>query len=239
MPTHTRIVADSTTLCGWLWTALLLFLPLRAAADTPLVGASEAEARVRQFYVEGFPFEAGRNLSPAAVDRLAEMLASDEERTHWSNVVLALGLSESPRAFAPLAAFAARPPRGEATPDAYRAQMALPIALGHLARSRMDAFTLLSRMARETGRDPGWSFQSLGGADLSAALERAAVTGLAVSGRPEAAAILDELAGRPAGPDAEEWERHLDFARALRARIASKGPLAVFGPAQARGWTRR
>jgi hypothetical protein len=204
-------------------------------APSAAVSVAEVEHRVRQLYIEGFPFEADADLSPEAVDRLAEMLTEEDERPYWSNIVLALGASGSPRALAPLADFAARRPTGKVDADAYEARMALPVALGHLAREQLAALAPLVRRARDRGVEPGWSFRSLDGASLAAILRRRAITGLAVSGLPEAEAVLAELAQQAAEePTPGELVRHLNASRELRARVEREGPSRVFGRGAAR-----
>lgn len=203
--------------------AAALSLPAGAGAQ---VTADEIASRARQIYFEGFPLDAARDLTPAAVDRLAQMLASPDERDYWSNVVLALGASGSPRAVAPLATFAQIRPTGEVDAAWYQARMALPVALGSLASDSDEAFALLRAMARDSSPDPGWSFQSLRGASLAGALRRAAVTGLAVSGRPDAEVVFDELRDEP-GTAHSELASHLESARALRARVERDGASAL------------
>jgi len=220
---------------AWIETVLaaLLLVPVAApvGAQAPEISAPEIERRVRAVYIEGFPYTLGRGLSRDAVERLAGMLESPDERPYWSNIVLALGTSESSRALVALEAFADAAPTGEVEADVYQARAALPFAFGHLARRHDAALVRLGNRATEE-RDPQWSFQSLRGAALGDVLRRAAITGLGVSGRDEADAILRELEEREnaAGRGASEWARHLATTRVLRTRVKREGPAAVFSP---------
>lgn len=205
-----------------------------AAAQAQLVSVDEIEARVRQVYFEGYPVTDRDPLGPTAVERLGEMLRDPADEPYWANIVLALGASENSDAYRQLADFAANRPEGEASSPVYQARVSLPVALGNLAHRHPSALGLLEEMARDAGLEPGWSFQSLEGASLAGALRRSAITGLAVSGRPEAAAVLADLASRAAAESAESAEldellQHLAFAQTLHSRAASQGPASVLG----------
>jgi len=224
------IVRGSISLALWLCGAAIA---AAAVADE----VADIETRVRQVYFEGYPISTQGALASASVQRLGEMLRDPADEPYWSNIVLALGASANTDAYRYLADFAADPPEGEVSAALYQARSALPVALGQLAYDDPRAFGLVEQMARDT-RSPGWRFQSLQGAALADSLRRTAVTGLALSGRPEAAAVLDDLsvqaaqrraaAGAAAPPD--EWEAHLAFARGLHERAVAEGPAAALRP---------
>jgi hypothetical protein len=68
---------------------------------------------------------------------------------------------------------------------------------------------------------------------LAGSLRQSAITGLAVAGSPESAAVLRELEARakrrsaatsgPAARESDELLQHLEFARTLHAQVASRG----------------
>lgn len=205
---------------------LVATLTANAQAPSPL-GAAEIEARVRQIYFEGYPSADGTTLTPQAVSRLAEMLVDPAEQEYWANIVLALGASGNPAALAPLADFAASEPSGEVSGDLYAARVSLRVALGRLAHDHPPAMELLASLARDQRSQRAWHFQTLRGAKLSRALQRSAITGLAVSGRPEAVAVFDELHASGQG---SELSSHIEASRPLHARSAQSGPESVLRP---------
>lgn len=222
-----------TALACWLVLAALAVASASAAGNS----VREIEARVRQIYFEGYPAATDGRLESIAVERLGEMLRDPSEERYWSNIVLALGASENPGAYRQLADFAASRPRGEASSGVYQARVALPVALGHLAHSHPPALELIEEMARDERSEPGWRFQSLAGTSLAGVLRRSAITGLAVSGSPEAAIVLGELETRAlqrrattagkAADESDELLRHLEFARTLHEQVASHGVASV------------
>ncbi len=190
-----------------------------------------AEALVRRWYFEGLPYEEARGLTPAGVARLAEMLTDPAEAEHWANIVAALGMSGDPNAFPALARFAASPPEGDVASAEYRARLALPFALGHLARSDARALDLLVEQVRDPPASPAWRYRHLHGARLATLLRDTAITGLGISARPEAENLLRELADRAAAdPDAPDALRaQLGESLALHRRVSVEGPQKVFG----------
>lgn len=219
---------------AWLFVFATLVGATSATAVDP---ADEIEARVRQIYFEGYPTTASGPLESVAVDRLGEMLRDPTEEPYWSNIVLALGASENPRAYRYLADFAALQPSGDVSSAVYQARVSLPVALGYLAHSYPTALGMIEKMARDAPLEPGWRFQSLAGTSLAGALRRSAITGIAVSGRPEAAIVLTDLeagtgqrAAARAGAAADrsdELRQHLEFARKLHERAMLDGPASV------------
>jgi hypothetical protein len=206
---------------------LLICLALVVATGAtagPQDDAAWAEALVKRVYFEGLPYDSARELKPAGIARLAQMLADTEHVEHHANVVMALGMSERPAAYAPLERYARAVPSGEIARSAYRARMALPFALGHLARADRRALRLLESMLQR--RDPpAWSYHRQRGERLRAQLERSAISGLALSGLPEALDGLDARASDPA------LKSHVESARRLCARIEREGAGRVFGRA--------
>lgn len=223
---------------AWLAPALATWIALLVGTGAAsAVSPAEIEARVRQIYIEGYPITNDDRLESIAVERLGEMLLDEAEQAYWANIVLALGASENPDAYRHLADFASRRPGGEVSSGMYQAQVSLPVALGNLAESHPAALALIAAMARDTRPDPGWRFQSLEGPSLAGVLRRSAITGLAVSGRPEAAVVLSELeagigdrgagAAGAAAAQSDQLSKHLESARTLHERAASRGAASV------------
>ena len=205
--------------------ALLLAWPARAAEPTP-----DAWALARRVYYEGVPYAVARALGDADAAQLTRMLRDPAEREWWPNVVVMLGIAGRPGAFEALVAVAEAGSSGELDRPAYKLQMSIPIAMGHLARSDPRALAWLEERAREGGGDPGWSCRSMRGERLAEQLRGLAVMGLGLSGRPEARSALEAIAGEgraargvAGSPLAEQVEEALR----LHARIAALGPDAV------------
>jgi len=215
-------------LCGGM---CLCLLPVFEAGATE-AGVAAAEALVRTQYHEMLPLERARALTPAAIARLAQMLADPAEQPHRANIVMALGMSGGEGAYEALAAYASQIPSGEVDADEYRAQLALRGAMGHLAASDSRALRHLIRELRHDTEPVGWSYRHLDGARLRQLLRRAAATGLGISGQPAAAAELQRLKARAdRRPDeSENWRQHLESVRALCERVERRGRLRVFSP---------
>ncbi len=209
----------------------LLATPLQGRAQ---IGDVEfAEGLVRADYVEGLPYAEARELTPAGVERLIEMLRDPGEAEHHENVVMALGISGAPQAYPALAGFEAREVEGEVDAAEYRARRAIPLAMGHLAGSDPRALRFLLEAARREGPEsaPRWSYLYLRDQRLAGILRRAAITGVAMSGQPEAVAALRALGERARDDPSttDELRVHVREAERLCDRVVREGPDQVFG----------
>ncbi len=215
----------------WLLSGLLLTvsLPVRA----PLAEWDFAVELVRADYVEGLPYAEARKLKPAGVERLIEMLRDPAEAEHHENIVMALGISGALQAYPALVEFEDRDVEGEVDAAEYRARRALPLAMGHLARTDPRALQFLLEAARrqEPESAPRWRYLYLREQRLAGILRRAAITGVAMSGQPEAVAALRDLGERarldPSMTD--ELRTHFREAQRLCDRVVQEGPDQVFG----------
>ena len=222
--------AMSRSIQLWLLAGLLLAAAHPARAQ--LGEVAFAEELVRAHYVEGLPYAEARELTPADVERLIEMLRDSGEAEHHENIVMALGISGEPHAYPALVAFDDTDLEGEVGAAQYRARRAVPLAMGHLADtdSRALQFLLAAARREESESAPRWRYQYLRGAKLAGILRRAAITGLAMSGQPEAAAALRDLGERARlDPSAtSELRIHFGAAEQLCDRVAREGPDRVF-----------
>jgi hypothetical protein len=201
-----------------------------SAAESSDVEAAEALART--VYFEGVPYAEARRLTDAGAARLAEMLADPAEARHHAQIAEVLGMSGRAGAYEAIARAAAAEPTGEVDRAAVRERVAILAALGHLARSDDRALADLVAAATASGPAPAWRHGRLRGPRLAALLRRSALSGLAISGRSEAAEVLQQLlfeARRArAGAGEPELVRHLESALRLHGRLASEGAEAVF-----------
>ncbi len=216
-----------------LWLLLGLVLTATPPARAQLAEGGFAEKFVRADYVEGLPYAKARKLKLEGVERLVEMLRDPAEAEHHDNIVMALGISGAPQAYPALVAFQDREVEGEVDAAEYRARRALPLAMGHLARSDPRALQFLLEAARRQGPEsvPRWRYLYLRDQKLAGILRRAAITGVAMSGQPEAVAALRALGERARDDPSttDELRVHVREAERLCDRVVREGPDQVFG----------
>lgn len=194
----------------------LLLLPANLALAGP---AEDAEALVRASYFEGMPHEAVAALPPEACPRLVALLADPEAAAAHANVIEALGILECPGAYDAITDYSARVGRGEVDRTTFRALRTRASAMGQLAARDDRALAWLAGRAGapgEAARSAGWSFRQHRGARLAADERRRAMDGLALSGRPQAAAQLEALAGSDDPAVRAPAEASLDRLDAIR-----------------------
>jgi hypothetical protein len=201
-----------------------------------------AEALARSTYFEGVPYGEARKLTDAGAARLAEMLEDPAEARHHAQIAEVLGMSGRAGAYEAIARAAAAAPTGEVDAATLRTRVAILVALGHLARSDDRALADLVAAATGDGPTPAWRHGRLRGPRLAALLRRSALSGLALSGRPQAAEVLQQLLmdarGARAGAGAPDLVRHLEAALRLHGRAMSGGAEAVSGGRAFGGRTR-
>ncbi len=209
----------------------LLATPLQGRAQIDDVEFSEV--LVRADYVEGLPYSEARELTQAGVERLIEMLRDPAEAEHHENIVMALGVSGEALAYPALVEFQNREGEGEVDAAEYRARRAIPLAMGHLARTDPRALKFLLEAARRQKPEsaPRWRYLYLREQKLAGILRRAAITGVAMSGQPEAVAALRALGERARDDQSttDELRAHVREAERLCDRVVREGPDRVFG----------
>lgn len=183
------------------WSLLLASCTLAVPAISYAgLGVEDAERIARTTWYEGIPESAVSQLDPTAVVRLTAMLGDEAERKHHATILELLGRAGGSGAFEAISAFTESTPVGEVDNATYRARLAAPVALGLLARDDDRAWAALAyKASRRTPRD--WRYRHIDGERLGRILERRAVAAVALSGRPEAHALLKRLARE--GDDAE------------------------------------
>jgi HEAT repeat protein len=156
---------------------------------------------VRTTYYHGIPYELAHGLGPEAVPTLLELLGREEEREHWANIVLVLGMIGDDRATEPLIDFLERRFTGEVDPATYRALLEVPASLGFLARdpsSRAFAY-LRDGTSLEAWQDKGlrWTLPALRDEDRAVLMVRRSITGLGLSGSEAAREHLKAIERSP------------------------------------------
>jgi len=216
-----------------LWLLLGLLLAATPPARAQLADGDFAEQLVRADYVEGLPYAEARDLTLAGIERLVEMLRDPSEAKHHENIVMALGISGALQAYPALIAYQDREVEGEVDASEYRARRALPLAIGHLAGTDPRALRFLLEAARpdEPESAPRWRYLYLREERLARILRRAAITGVAMSGQPEAVAALRALGelARDDPSETHELRVHVREAERLCDRVMREGPNHVFG----------
>lgn len=193
-------------------------LALPGQAGAQMLSVEETESLVRAVYFEGLPEQAAAAIGPEGCERLVEMLADPAERSSHGQIMVAIGICGPPGGFEAIRDWAGVERSGEIDRDTFRAWQALPFALGHLARHDARALARLEQDLN-AAEAPSWSFRHHRGARLVSQRRRAAASGLAMTGLPEAADAL-ERAGRTAS-DAD-FEAHLADARAMHRRATDE-----------------
>ncbi len=172
-------------------------------------------------------------MTPEGVERLIEMLQDPAEAEHHGNIVMALGISGAPQAYPALVEFEDREVEGEGDAAEYRARRAVPLAMGYLARtdSRALGFLLEATRREEPESAPRWRYLYLRDQKLAGILRRAAITGVAMSGQPEAVAALRALGERARNDPSttDELHVHVHEAERLCDRVVREGRDQVFG----------
>jgi hypothetical protein len=206
----------------------LLTATQSARADS----TSVAVELVRPVYIDSFPVERARALDAEGVAALARLLRDPAEANAHCNAVTALGWSGRAEAVAALIEYASAAPPGETPRARYCALTRVPLALGHLARGDDRALAWLLAEAARGAHDPGWRHGRQQGERLALWLDEQVRTGLALSGRDEAAPWLSDAL--PKAPTAQRAAgggdvltarraRLLEALRALHERIAREG----------------
>jgi len=125
------------------------------------------------------------------------MLENPNESDHHANILMALGACAQPSSYPAIEAWAAMPRTGEVDRATFRAWQALPQALGQLARQDRRALALLA--AQLDAGPPNWHFRHQRDERLATLIQRAAATGLAISGLPEANILLERAEAESTG----------------------------------------
>ncbi len=173
--------------------ALISVVAIGAGASVDSPDARSAEDLVLAVYFEGLPQERARKLTAAGAQHLVELLRAGDHLPFHSNIVLALGISGHLRAFETLEWYGRDEP-GDVPSGVYRARVAVPVAMGHLARGDDRALAWLTSRVRAGTTLPRWQRAGAHSDGLADTMRAQVLNGLAVSGRNAAAEILNELA---------------------------------------------
>ncbi len=217
-----RIFGSRTLSIAVAW---VLLLASNGAAEPRDSEPSRADRLASAIYFEGVPFEAASDLSDGDVARLIELLGDPAEIREHPNILVALGMSGSPAAFDAIADYALRGSSGELDRLEFRARRSIAYGMGHLARVDSRALAWLIQAATDADVGPQQSFRQMD-PDRVAGLQReGAISGLALSGRPDAARVLAEMIAAP-GADPKIVE-YASEALLLHGRMSRDGPASA------------
>lgn len=191
--------------------------PVVAAADSEVAGNGSDETAVRpddvrefvrQHYIEGVPFDIASSYTAEDADVLLRMLTEPGENEEFlPEIVTTLCYIGSPKAVKPVMDFAQKP---AASPVAFKAQKAALMHLGDLVNKSESqaALEFLANVANAPAQARALAQPRVAAAEAVAAQEGvtpptadelaselavAATWGLAISGKPQAAAAISRL----------------------------------------------
>ena len=215
-----------------IWIASLCIFASNGAAQPSDLEPSRADRLAAAIYFEGVPFDEARDLSDTDVARLIELLTDPAKIRQHPNILVLLGMSGSPTAFDAIADYAQRGSSGELDRLEFRARRSIAYGMGHLARVDGRALAWLIRAARDADAAPQRSFRQMGPERVARLMREGAITGLALSGRPNAARVIAEIIAAPSATP-RIVERGNEALR-LHGRMSREGPASVlrdeFGP---------
>jgi hypothetical protein len=206
--------------------ASLFIFASSGVAEPSDLESSRVDRLAAAIYFEGVAFEEIGDLSDADIARLIELLDDSAEIRQHPNILVVLGMSGSPAAFDAIADYALRGSSGELDRLEFRAQRSIASGMGHLARVDGRALAWLIRAATDANAAPQRSFRQMNPERVARLMRKGAITGLALSGQPNAARVIAQIIAVPSAP--RGIVEHANEALILHGRMSRKGPAAVF-----------
>jgi hypothetical protein len=166
----------------------------------PAAGPPTIEQFVQATHIHGVPYDEARAYGPKVVPQLLQMLEDPRQEPHWANIVVTLCIIADERAVDPVLAFIARDAKdGSVSRAEYGAKSSAVMALGYIVnrtgnKKCLDYLRASVRSGAWAERGVKWGApEGASAAARDVSLSKKAILGLALSGRPEAAATLREL----------------------------------------------
>lgn len=225
--------------------------PTAAQADDVTI-PTDVNAFVRQTPVGGFPFGAARRFGAEQVRGVLPLLFDPGAKSSWETVILLAGVAGGPDATATLLRFLMETPWDFGDPVLVSAKSRVLEALGYLANRHEDPVAL--RFLLRQSERGAWSRVAAGAPTVDQrigveqTLSTMTLTGLSVSGRPEAIRRLQALqaslrqtgraqlpvggmaAASGAAPDAAARESRTLIESIARAERARAGGIEAIRP---------
>ena len=190
-------------------------------------------------HFHGIPYNEAKALGVASLDYLFTLLEKPEHKPYWVNIIVTIGFIERSEGLQRIIGFL-EIAQGEVETQHFRALLSVPFAIGCIASNGDEqALNYLERHARKQNAPAArWRFRRKTPAQL---LSEKSLVGLAVSARPRARQILQQLkTGMDSRrtlttePAYQRVNRSLD----IMDRIAAQGRASVFNPADSNRNTR-
>ncbi len=174
-----------------------------ASAEGPISAPdSSYETRVREFvqgrYIHGVPYGEAHTLGPRAMPILTALLASEDSKSDWRNIIVIIGFIGTPEGFEPLRAFVEDRFKGEVDLETFRALNAAQASMGPVARHTARGVKYL-----EDGVNPAhwatlpWTYKKYRGELLRLQWSRFSIIALSHTGTERAGQVLAQLSEAP------------------------------------------
>lgn len=146
---------------------------------------------VGKHYMDGVPYASANALGSQSLPYLFELLEDQSQKPYWVNIIVTIGFIEDSSAILPLLTFL-ETPVDEVDSFSFRALLSIPYALGCIASNgSTQALDFLGEKAENPDQSPlRWTFR---GKPIDQIISEQSVMALAVSGRPEARQVLENL----------------------------------------------
>jgi hypothetical protein len=193
-------------------------------------GRVDLKTFVTSWYPRGVPYAEAHAYGPQAVPELVAMLKDRSFEPHWTKIVTTLGFIGDASAVQPLMDFMKRQ-QGAISADAFRGVLSVLPAIGQIAYGGDPAALKIITDFANPGAYKSYRIRFVYGRyhddALGEVLGRMAITGLGVSGRPEALALLKRMLNDPALR--KDWQDNVTEAIDLNVRESTLGPEKVYG----------
>lgn len=187
---------------------------------------------VLKHYMDGIPYAKAHALGSDALSHLFELLNDSDEKMYWTNIIVTIGFVEDALAVEPLTDFLDKT-EGDVDGATFRALLSVPYALGCIASAGgSDSLNYLTATVQPPQNlSFSWSYR---GKDVAELIAEQSVMALAVSGRPEARSVLQNIKAQQAQTSSSQikrdWHSNIDLGLTLMDRIANEGRAAVLNP---------
>lgn len=202
------------------------------ASPADVAAAPSPEARARDWLgrvaYEGVSISDAKSLDVATLDVIARIVLDPSESRLHTRGLLALGIAAPNGAYETIRAFNAHRLFGEVDRATYDSRLAVPIAMGHLARSDPRALAWLrDALARRASELPEWRFPPFEPEAIARSWRRSVISGLGLTADPSAEADLAALATAPATRASASDASLAREALRMNRRVREEGVAAV------------
>ncbi len=211
--------------------AIMLFtMHSRLFAQIP---PTDIKTFVTRFYIHGVPYDEAKLYGKSAIPQLTQMLKDKTYEQHWPNIVTTLGYIGDPMAVNDLIQFMENS-TGEISIYQFRAIIRVFQALGHISQTgditSLNALKEYTAITSWQKRKLLFKYHQYSNDILGEVLARQAISGLGISGKPDAMKKLNEL--KLSKDTRADWQDNLQEAIQLNGKVSSQGPHKTFSRSQ-------